>query len=55
MKNIEAMKEQWFETHFQDYSGIVIMNNFDNDVKQKRLLKKLIDWLENFDNLEGVK
>lgn len=47
--------QKWFDTYFQEYTGTIIIQSINDEVKQKRLLKKLISWLENYENIEGVK
>lgn len=49
----ETEVDKWFYTYFQEYTEIIVTRHYNNDVKQKRLLKKLISWLEVYDNAEN--
>lgn len=46
--------ENWFNTYFHEYSETIITQSGNDEVKQRRLLKKLISWLEVYNEIEGV-
>lgn len=49
----ETKVDKWFNTYFQDYTDLIVTHNKHNEIKQKRLLRKLISWLEVYENLEN--